>query len=96
MLILNTLNHQHPQHIPKFLSYLKSKHPNIEFTCETENNGSIPFLDVKVSRNNNQLYTAVYHKPTHTGLGIDYLSFIPRLFKINAIETFISLLCFIF
>ncbi len=77
----------HTQHIPKFLSYLNSKHPNIEFTCNMENNGSIPFLDIIVTRNNNQLHTTVYRKPTFTGLGINYLSFIPRLFKINAIKT---------
>ena len=36
---------KHSQHIPKFLSFLNSKHTNIELTCETEINGSIPFLE---------------------------------------------------
>ena len=71
----------------KFLNYLNSKHPNIEFTCELENNGSISFLDVLVSRKNNQLHTSLYRKPTFTGLGTNYLSVIPHSFKINAIKT---------
>ena len=75
------------QHIPKFLNYLNSKHPNIEFTCDMESDGSIPFLDVFVTRVKDRLETAVYRKPTFTGLGINYLSFIPQLFKVNAIET---------
>ena len=76
------------QHIPKFLSYLNTKHPNIEFTCETEINSSILFLDVIVSRNNNQLHTAVYRKPTFTGLGINYLSFIPAYLKLMQLKLF--------
>ena len=75
------------QHIPKFLSYLNAKHPNIEFTCDLETENSIPFLDVIVTRVENRLQTAVYRKPTFTGLGLNYLSFIPHLFKINAIKT---------
>lgn len=78
----------HSQNFPKFLSYLNSsKHLNTEFTCDTENNGSISFVDVTVTRNNNQLHTAVYRKPTFTRFGINYLSFIPQLFNINAIKT---------
>lgn len=76
-----------PQHIPLFLNYLNSKHPNIAFTCDMETDGSIPFLDVLVTRAENRLPTAVYRKPTFTGLGINYLSFIVELFKVNAIKT---------
>ena len=36
-------------HIPLFLKYLNSKHKNIIFTHEIENNGSIPFLVVLCS-----------------------------------------------
>ncbi len=45
----------HSQHNPKFLSYLNSKRPNIKFTCDMENDGTILILDEIVTRNNNQL-----------------------------------------
>ena len=52
-----------------------------------ETKGSIPFLDVMVTRNDDKLHTAVHRKETFTGQGIKYLSFIPENFKINAIKT---------
>lgn len=51
-----------------------------------ENNSFTFFLDVILTCDNNRLQTAVYYKPTFTGLGINYLSVIPQLFKINAIK----------
>ena len=74
-------------HVTLFLDYLNSKHENIKFTCELEKDGTLPFLDVKVTRNEAKAETSVYRKPTFTGLGTNYNSFIPRLFKINAIKT---------
>ena len=75
-------------HVTQFLDYLNSKHKNIKFTYELEENGSLPFLDVKVTRNEKEkTETSVYRKPTFTGLGTNYNSFTPRLFKINAIKT---------
>ena len=35
-----------------FLSVLNSRHMNINFTIENESNGSLAFLDVKISRFN--------------------------------------------
>ena len=70
-----------------FLEYLNSQHSNIKFTFEAENNSKLPFLDVLISRNHCKAVTSVYRKPTFTGLGINYLSFIPKLFKINAVKT---------
>jgi hypothetical protein len=55
-------------HVLPFLSYLNSKHPNIQFTHELENNYSLPFLDVNVMRSNGSFTTSVHHKCTSTGL----------------------------
>ena len=74
-------------HIPKFLSYLNNKHNNINFTVEHETDGELPFLDILLTRRGNQISTSIYRKPTFTGLGINFLSFIPEQFKINAITT---------
>ena len=37
-----------PAHANLFLNYLNSKHQNISFTCEIENNNSLAFLDVNI------------------------------------------------
>ena len=42
---------QSPHHLEKFNEYLNTKHANIKFTSEKEVNGSLPFLDVLISRN---------------------------------------------
>ena len=46
------------------LNYMKTKHPNIKFTSEFEENDSFSFLDVKTTRRNNQLVTSVFRKAT--------------------------------
>ena len=46
-------------HITQFLQYLNSKHPNIEFTSETEKNNTISFLDVKIHRSD-KFHTSIY------------------------------------
>ena len=51
-------------HVHQFLNYLNSKHPKIQFTCEIEENGALPFLDVNVLRSPTGLQFSVYRK-TH-------------------------------
>jgi hypothetical protein len=48
------------------LSLLKSQDPSIKFTCEEEVDGSLPFLDVRVTRKDSRLEFDVYRKPTNT------------------------------
>lgn len=72
---------KHIAHVEKFLSFLNNQHPNIRFTKELENNGSIPFLDIMVRRAENSIETSVYRKPTFTGLGLSFFSFIPFSIK---------------
>lgn len=55
------------QTLEQFLVHLNSVHNNIQFTMEVEENGSIPFLDVHVTRKpDGSLGHAVYRKKTHT------------------------------
>jgi len=70
-----------------FLNYLNSKHPNIRFTIELENDGCLSFLDCKVYRQNNCFNTSVYRKETFTGLGTSFFSFCTFRFKINSLKT---------
>ena len=58
-----------------FHTHLNSIDPNIQFTVEIENNGSIAFLDTKTSRlSDGTLSVTVYRKPTHTDRYLDYSS----------------------
>ena len=78
-----------PIHSPptRFLQYLNTRHPNINFTTEFEENHEIPFLDVRVKRNLNTFTTTVHCKTTFTGLYTKWDSFTPRKYKINLIRT---------
>ena len=70
-----------------FLHFLNTRHPNIKFTMELEENQEIPFLDVRIKRNLNNFTTTVHRKTTFTGLYTKWDSFTPRKYKINLIRT---------
>jgi hypothetical protein len=76
-----------PEHHIPFLQYLNSQHPNIEFTCEIEQNCSLPFLDVRITRDQSNLTTSLYRKPTFTGLLSKFSAFSPMLNKKNLVAT---------
>ena len=71
----------------KFLDYLNNKHKNISFTAEYEQDSKLPFLDISITKDEMRLTTDVYRKSTFTGLGLNFHSFVPLLFKINSIKT---------
>ena len=77
-------------HIELFFEYLNSRHPNIKFTYETEQDNKLPFLDIQIYRNQGKFMTSVYRKITHTGLGLNFLSFTPKLYKLNSVRTLIN------
>ena len=56
------------EHSTQLLHHINSQDPNIQFTVEEPGtDGSIPFLDTKVTPGpNNTILTKVYRKPTHT------------------------------
>ena len=76
-----------PHHLEKFSEYLTTKHANIKFTSEKEVNGSLPFLDVLISRNKEGSTTTVYHKPTFSGVYSSFKSFIADEYKHGLIFT---------
>ena len=51
-----------PDHADKFREYLSSKHPNIKFSIEKEEDGCLPFLDINIFRENDKFATNVYRK----------------------------------
>ena len=77
-------------HVKKFKNYLNKQHKNIKFTLEIEENGSLSFLDIPITRENNKLVTSVYRKPTVSGVFTKFESFIPEMHRRGLIETLLQ------
>ena len=67
---------QTKDHVEKFKNSLNKQHKNIKFTSEIQENGSLSFLDVTLTRENNKFATSVYRKPS-----LHLVSFSP-IFKV--------------
>ena len=76
-----------PDHADKFREYLPSKHPNINFFIEKEEDYRLPFLDIKIFRENDKFATSVYRKKTFSGVYSNFKSFIPKTCKIGLIKS---------
>ena len=65
--VVDTLVIHKTEHSKHLLQHINSQDPNIQFTVEEPGtDGSIPFLDSKVTLGpNNNAHTTVYRKPTH-------------------------------
>ena len=74
-------------HVEKFKNYLNKQHKNIKFTSEIEENGSLSFLDITITREIKKFETSVYRKPTISDVFTNFESFIPNLGKFELIET---------
>ena len=73
-------------HVLKFHRYINSRHKNMTFTHEIEENNSLAFLDVLVIREDT-FYTSLYRKPTFSGLYSNFESFMPDSYKKGLIYT---------
>ena len=84
----DTFTAVHKDEIDDFHDHLNEQNVDIQFTKEIEENGKLPFLDCLVSRDNNELRTTVYRKPTHTDRFIlDESSYNPTSHKATTIKT---------
>ena len=76
-----------PEHVEQFHSYMNTKHNSLSFTFEQEENGSLSFLDVKVSREDDSFITSIFRKSTFSGVYTNFRSFLPFEYKTNVIMT---------
>uniref|UniRef100_A0A5S6QH72 Reverse transcriptase domain-containing protein n=1 Tax=Trichuris muris TaxID=70415 RepID=A0A5S6QH72_TRIMR len=66
----------------ELLNHLNNLFPGkIQFTIEREEEGCLPFLDVLVVKEGNQLKTKVYRKATNSGKYLNFLSNHPKSVK---------------
>ena len=83
----DTFTAVHKDEIDAFHNHLNEQNTDIQFTREIEEDGKLPFLDCLVSRNNNELRTTIYRKPTHTDRLLDESSYNPTSHKATTIKT---------
>ena len=74
-------------HLKDFVNYMNTKHPNIKFTSEFEENDFFPFLDVKITRSNNWLVTSVFRKVAFSGVFTNFKSFMHVAYKFGLVYT---------
>ena len=73
--------------VKKFLRYLNSRHQNMKFTYEEEQNETLAFLDIKITRTAGRFTTSVYRKKTFSGVYLNFGSFLPVEYKRGLIAT---------
>ncbi|XP_036348048.1 uncharacterized protein LOC118757445 [Rhagoletis pomonella] len=71
------------------LDTLNKYHNKLKFTMEIEKDSKIPFLDVCIYREKQNLLLDWYSKPTSSGRLINYFSSQPRKYKINTAKNLI-------
>ena len=78
----------------EILNYLNNQHKSIKFTIEHAKNDALPFLDTCVHKhcyNDNYSYNVrLYHKPTFTGVYLNWTSLTHRRYKIQLIYTLLD------
>ena len=73
--------------IDHVIGIINNFHPDIKFTYEKEQEGSIAFLDVKLIRKENGSFiTEVYRKKTDTNIYLHWNSFSPDTWKIGTLK----------
>ena len=72
----------------EFQAHMNGLHENIKFTTDREDDaGSVPFLDIRITRHSDQSYTTeLFVKPTHSGITLHYDSAHPKRTKENTLE----------
>ena len=67
--------------VNKFHRYLNSRHINITFSKESENESCLSFLDILVKRDEDKFITSIYRKPTFSGVYLHFRAHAPITYK---------------
>ena len=74
-------------HLLSFAKYMNTRHKNLKFTFDFEQNNSFYFLDVKITRGSNGFSTSVFCKAMFSGVFTNFDSFIFESYNTNLIFT---------
>ena len=70
-----------PEYLQQFAEYMNKHHSKIRFSGEA--NGALPFLDVKIYKENGKFVTSVYRTETFSGVYTIFPSFILLDYKVG-------------
>ena len=73
-------------HAEMYKKYLSSKHSEINFSLEKENDDRLCFLEITIFHEKGKFFTNVYWKKTFSGVYTNLNSFIPETYKTNLIK----------
>ena len=68
-------------HLLLFAKYMNTRHKNLKFTFDFEQNNSFSFLDVKITRGSNGFSTSIFREATFSGVFMNFDSFIFESYK---------------
>ena len=74
-------------HVLFIISVLNSFDKNIQFTFEEENDETVPFLDIVISRKRNNITIAVYRKSTCNDICLNWNAFAPAMHERGILKT---------
>ena len=66
---------------------MDTRHRNIKFTVEEEEDNKIYFLDISITRVENELQTSLFHKKTFNGVHPTFNSHLANTYKKGLIDT---------
>ena len=66
---------------------MNKHHKRLKFTSEAEDDNSFSFLDIIITRHNQQLKTFIYRKPTFSGVFAHYESYLDQTYKKSLTDT---------
>ena len=81
---------QNKDQAQQFLNYINNAHSSIKFTMDAETNNCLNFLDISINRSDSSFTTNVFRKSSFTGLGLNFYSFSPDIYKYNSCKTLIN------
>ena len=69
------------EHLQLFVDYMNKQYKCLKFTSEAENIKSFSFLDIKLTRHNQQFKTSDHRKRTFSDVFMHYESYIDQTYK---------------